>query len=173
VVVFAKKPEHLWHRVKRLPQVCPEGGDFRNRLGNQLSEGVLEGVDSRGQSTPGSFEATSLNDPGRRVQTLSLDPRPPVEIPLQPLSSNRPIGQPMRWQYRESQAARTTEIALDALLFILLLRTGRISITLVTSLSVHHPRTTAGTHRPFSSELIFSKLNRGAFPKSSTTIKPL
>src|SRR5512146_75180 len=58
VVVFAKKPEHLWHRVKRLPQVYPKWGDFRNGVLNQLSEGFLEGPYSRGQSTPGSFEAT-------------------------------------------------------------------------------------------------------------------
>src|SRR5690242_16291451 len=97
VVVFAEKPEHLWHRVKRLPQVYPKWGDFRNGVRNQLSEGFLEGLYSRGQSTPGSFEATGLHDPGRRVQTLSRDPRPPVEIPLQPLGPNRAVRQSMRW----------------------------------------------------------------------------
>jgi|SRR5690242_15412759 len=173
VVVFAEKPEHLWHRVKRLPQVYPEGFDFRNGVLNQLSEGVLEGVDSRSQSTPGSFEATGLHDPGRRVQTLGLDPRPPVEIPLQPLRSNRPIGQSMRWQHREAQTTGTTEIALDAFFFILPLRPGWIGITPVASMEMDYPRTTARTQRTLSPELIFSKLNRGAFAKSSTSIKPL
>jgi len=169
VVVFAEKPEHLWHRVKRLPQVCPEGDDFGNGAFNQLSEGVLEGVYPRSQSTPGSFEATGLYDPGRRVQTLGLDPRPLVEIPLQPLSANRPIGQPMRWQHRESQTTGLTQVTLDPLL----VRLFRLGITPVASMSVHDPRTTARTQRTLSSELIFSKLNRGAFAKSSTTSKPL
>jgi hypothetical protein len=169
VVVFAEKPEHLWHRVKRLPQVCPEGDDFGNGAFNQLSDGVLEGVYPRSQSTPGSFEATGLYDPGRRVQTLSLDPRPPVEIPLQPLSSNRPIGQSMRWQHREAQAARTTEIALYAFFFCAF----RISEALVSSMAVDCPRTCARTRRTESSELIFSKLDGGTSPKSSPAIKPL
>src|SRR5581483_8558104 len=55
----------------------------------------------------------------------------------------------------------------------LLQRLLRLSITPVAPMLVHHPRTTARTHRPLSSELIFSKLNRGAFAKSSTPIKSL
>ena len=140
-----------------------------NRALNQLSEGVLERVDSRSQSTPGSLEATGLHDPGRRIQTLGLDPRPPVEIPLQPLGANRPIRQPMRWQHRETQTAGLTQVTLDPLLD----RLFGFGITPVAPVPVHHPRTPARTQRTLSSELIFSNLNRRAFAKSSTPIKPL
>jgi hypothetical protein len=40
-------------------------------------------------------------------------------------------------------------------------------------MAVDGPRTTAGTDRPDSSELIFAELNRGESPKSSRGIKPL
>jgi hypothetical protein len=51
--------------------------------------------------------------------------------------------------------------------------TGGIRITFVSPVQVHHPRTTVGALGPLSLELIFSKLNREAFPKSSPSIKPL
>src|SRR5512147_2586977 len=72
-------------------------------------------------------------------------------------------------QHRESQTARSTKITLDPL-FEALLRT---LIPPVTSMTVHHPRTTARTHRTQSSELIFPKLHRGRSPKSSRPIKPV
>jgi hypothetical protein len=75
----------------------------------------------------------------------------------------------MGWQHREGQATRTTEITLDPLLE----RLFRLGITPVASMEVDYPRTTARTLRPQSFDLVFSKLNRGAFPKSSRSIKSL
>jgi hypothetical protein len=75
----------------------------------------------------------------------------------------------MRQQYRESQTARTTEVTLNPLFE----RLFGIGIALVTSMAVDYPRTTAGTHRTHSSELIFAKLNRRRSPNSSQAIKPL
>src|ERR1044071_5024383 len=72
-------------------------------------------------------------------------------------------------QHRESQTARWTKITLYPL-FEALLRT---LIPPVTSMTVHHLRTTVGTPRPLSSELIFPKLHRGRSPNSSPPIKPL
>ena len=95
-MVFRKETEHPWHRVRCSTQAYPQRGDFRNRATNQLSEGVLEGVNSRGERTPGSLEATGLHDSGRRVQALGLDPRPTVEVNLESLSANRAVGQSMR-----------------------------------------------------------------------------
>jgi hypothetical protein len=79
----------------------------------------------------------------------------------------------MGWQHRKTQTARITEIALDGLLRILGLRASGISISQVTTMLVDHPSTTTRTHRTLAIELSFAKLNRGAFPKSSTPIKPL
>jgi hypothetical protein len=75
----------------------------------------------------------------------------------------------MRQQYRESQTTRPTEVTLNPLFQ----RLFGIGIALVTSMAVDCPRTTAGTHRTNSSELIFAKLNRRRSPKSSRAIKPL
>lgn len=136
---------------------------------NQLSEGSFERGDARRQRTPRSPEATRLHDAGRWVQALSLDPRPLIKIPLQPLDADRPIGQSMRWQNREGQAARTAQVALDAFLC----GAFRVGKALVSSVPVRPPRTTARTDRTQSSELIFAQLNRRTSPKSSRLIKPL
>jgi hypothetical protein len=168
-VVFGKKTEHPGHRVQSPTQAGPKRGDFRNRALNQLSEGLLEERDSRGQGTPRSLEATRLRDSRRRVQTFGLDPRPLVEIRLQPLGADRPVGQAMRRQHREGQTARTITLTLDALG----LQSFRIGVALIASMTVDHARTTARTHRARSFELIFAKLDRGASPKSSPDIKPL
>ena len=74
----------------------------------------------------------------------------------------------MGWQHREGQTARRAEITLDPLL----LGAFRIGITLVTAMAVDGPRTTAGTDRTKSFELIFAQLDRGASPNSSRAIKP-
>ena len=78
----------------------------------------------------------------------------------------------MGWQHRKGQAARSTQIPLDTLPLLLLFGTGGISVTFIATMLVHHPRTTARALGPLSFELIFSKLNRGAFPNSSPPIKP-
>ncbi len=143
-VVFPKKTEHLWHRVKCLTQAGPEGDSIGNRAPNQLSESLLEGRYSRTQGTPRSSQATRLDDARRRVQSFGLDPRPLVKLPLQPLGPHRSIRQSMRRQDGERPAAAITEIALDTLPR----RTLWISVTLVTSMTVHPPRTTARTRRP-------------------------
>jgi hypothetical protein len=100
---------------------------------------------------------------------LGLDPRPLVKILLQPLGPDRPIGQAMRGQDREGPPARAAKVALNPLLE----RPLRIGIPLVTSMAVDRPRTTAGSRRTQSFELIFAKLNAGASPKSSGAIKSL
>src|SRR5690606_15239342 len=71
-------------------------------------------------------------------------------------------------QHRKSQTARRMKITLD------LLPGGafRIGAALIAAVTMHHPRTTAGTLRPHSSELIFAKLNRRASLKSPEAIKP-
>ena len=92
MVVFGEKTEHPRHRVRDLTQAGPERGNFGYFTINQLSEGLFEGGHSRGQGTPRSLEATRLHDRGRRVQTLGLDPRPLIEISLQPLGANRSVG---------------------------------------------------------------------------------
>jgi hypothetical protein len=167
-VVLGKKNKHPRHGAKGLAHACPERGPLGNRAANQLSEGLFEGRDSRGQGTPRSSEATRLHDPGRRVQALSLDPRPLVEVPLQSLGPNRPVRQPIGGQHRKSPTARPTEIALNLLLEGPL----RIRIAQVTPMPVHLPPTTTGTHRRLSSELVFAQLNRATSPKSSRPIKP-
>ena len=75
----------------------------------------------------------------------------------------------MRRQHREGQAASRMAVALNALF----LDPFWIGISLVTSMAMDRPRTTAGTHRTKSFELIFAKLDRGASPNSSRPIKPL
>jgi hypothetical protein len=100
---------------------------------------------------------------------LCLDPRPLIEIPLQPRGPNRSVRQSMRWQHREAQTAWRAKITLDPLLQHLL----RLSIAPVTAMLAHRPRTATRTDRALSSELIFSKLNRGAFAKSRGSIKQL
>ena len=62
-----------------------------------------------------------------------------------------------------------TKVALNALF----LGPFRIGIPLVTSMAMDRPRTTAGTDRTKSFELIFAQLDREAFPKSSRPFKPL
>lgn len=167
-VVLAEKAEHLRHGAEGSSQAGPERGAVGNRAANQLSEGFFEGLDSRNQGTPRSSEATGLHDPGRRVQALRLDPRPLVQIPLQPLRSHRPVGQPMGGQHRKGPTTRRTKITLDPLHERLL----RIGIPLVAPVAVNSPRTTPGTHRPFSSELVFAQLDRPTSPKSSRPFKP-
>ena len=145
----------------------------RYRAANQLSEGVFEGGYSRGQRTPRSLEATRLHGAGRRVQTRSLDPRPLVELGLQPLGADRPVRHSMRQQHREGPATRPTEVALDTLLLLLVLGACRIGVTLVSSMTMHPPRRAAGTHRTQSSELIFAQLDGRTSPESLRPIKPL
>ena len=167
-VVLGKKTEHPWHRVHGRTQAGPEGGHFGNRVGNQLSKGLLDGGYSRRQGTPRSLEATGLHDSGRRVQTLRLDPRPTVEVSLQPLRANRPVGQSMRREDRDGQAARPAQIAHHRLPVGSL----RIGVAPVMAVAMHRPRTTARTDRPRSSELIVSDLDAGQNPESSRPIKP-
>ena len=100
---------------------------------------------------------------------MGLDPRPFVELPLQPLGADGPVRQSMRRQHRKRQTARATEVTLNPLQQRLL----RIIIAPVASVAVHHPRTTAGTGRTQSFELIFANLDRRTSPKSSRPIKPL
>ena len=168
-MVFGKKTEHPGNRVEGLAQADPQRGGFGNRALNQLSAGLFEGRDARGQGTPRSLKATRLHEPGRRVRAFGLDPRPTVELPLQPLGADRPVGQTMWGQHRESQAAMRAQVTENTLPR----RTFRISVARVASMAVHRPRTTAGTHRTKSAELIFAQLNRGASPQSSRDIKPL
>src|SRR5476651_2090575 len=75
----------------------------------------------------------------------------------------------MRRQHREGQTAKKRAETLNALF----LDPFWIGIPLVTSMEVDDPRTTAGTDRTKSFELIFAKLDRGASPNSSRSIKPL
>src|SRR6185437_12681013 len=75
----------------------------------------------------------------------------------------------MRRQHRKGQTARRMTVTLNALF----LDPFWIGIPLVTSMAMDSPRTTAGTHRTKSFELIFAKLDRGASANSSRPIKPL
>ena len=194
VVVFGKKTEHLGHRVEGLPQALPERDAIGNRAINQLSEGVFEGCQACGQDTPCSLQAALLHGTRRRIQTLGLDPRPLVKSPLQSFGPDGAVRQTMRWQHRKGPSARMAAEALDALLLIPLLplflarrpctggtgglgnlggSTGGIRITFVSPVQVDHPQTAVRALGSLSLELIFSKLNREAFPKSSPPIKLL
>ena len=166
-MVFRKKTEHPRHRVLSPTQADPERGDFRNRAANQLSEGVLEGLHSRGQGTPRSLEATRLHDSGRRVQTLRLDPRPTVEVGLEPRSTHGPVGESMWWKNRERQTATMAEVSLDPFQA----RAFRIGVAEVVIMAMDGPRTTAGTHRTRSSELILAQLDGQQKPESSRQIE--
>ncbi len=167
-MVFREKTEHPRHRVHGQTQAPPQGGHLGNGAFNQLSEGLLKDSHSRGQGTPRSLEATRLHDAGRWVQTLRLDPRPLVEVPLQSFRSNRPIRQPMRLQHRNRQPARRAEISEH----LLLLAALRIRVALVMSVTMDRPRTTARTDGPRSHELIFANLNAEQNPDPSRPIKP-
>jgi len=167
-MVFGKKTEHPRHRVHGSTQANPQRGGFGNGVFNQLSESLLKDIHSRRQGTPRSLEATGLHDTGRRVQTLGLDPRPTIEVALQSLGPNRPIRQSMSWQYRDRPTARTAQIAGDPFQ----LGSLRIGVARVVPMEVDRPRTTARTHRPRSSELIFANLNAAQNPDSSRPIKP-
>ena len=167
MVVFGEKTEHLGHRVHRLTQANPQGGCFRNLACQQLSEGLFEGVDLRGQGLPRSLEAPGLDDAGRRVQALSLDPRPTVEIVLKPRGANRAIGQAMGRQNGQSQAAGVAEVKLDPFF----LGSFGVGVAEVMSMTMDGPRTTTGTGRAKSFELIFAKLDRTRCPQSSRLSK--
>ncbi len=84
--------EHIYRRVHRLAKTNPQWGSFRNLGLNQLTEGLLENIAPRNETTPRSLEAACLHDSGRWVQTLRLDPRPTVEIRFQPFNPNRSVG---------------------------------------------------------------------------------
>src|SRR6185503_17053474 len=71
--------------------------------------------------------------------------------------------------HREGHSTGGTTIPLNAFF----LDPFWIGIPLVTSMQVDHPRTTAGTHRPQSFELVFPELDRELFPKSPEPFKPL
>ena len=98
-MVFRQKTEQLSRRVKGLPQALPEPEAVGNRAINKLSEGVFEGRHARGECMPRSVQALLLYGTGWRVQTLGLDPRPLVKIPLQPLGPNGAVRQSMRRQH--------------------------------------------------------------------------
>ena len=86
---------------------------------------------------------------------MGLDPRPTVEISLEPFRANRPVRQSMREQDREGQAADGAEVTLDPFQ----IGTFRISVAVVVTMAVDRPRTTAGTERARSPEFIVALLN--------------
>jgi hypothetical protein len=100
---------------------------------------------------------------------LRLDPRPTVEVGLQALGANGPVRQSMRRQNREGQTAKRTKTALDPFLA----GAFRIGVAQVVPMAVDRPRTTAGTEKSRSGELIESDLNVEQKPESSRQIKPL
>ncbi len=168
-MVFREKTEHPRHRVHGQTQAPPQGGHLGNGAFNQLSEGLLKDSHSRGPGTPRSPEATRLHDAGRWVQTLRLDPRPLVEVPLQSFRPNRPIRQPMRLQHRNRQPAGPTQKAKHPF------QCGafRFLEALIVPVTMDRPRTTARTDGPRSRELIFANLNAEQKPDPSRPIKPL
>ena len=86
---------------------------------------------------------------------MGLDPRPTVEISLEPLRANGSVRQPMREQDRKGQAADEAEVALDPFQVGAL----RIGVAGVVTVAVDRPRTTAGTDRARSPEFIAALLN--------------
>lgn len=144
MVVLGEETEHPRHRVHGQTQAPPQGGHLGNRVFNQLSEGLLQKSDSRGQGTPRSPEATGLQETGRRVQTLGPDPRPLIEIARQTFGPNRPIGQSMRLQDRDGPAARHAQKPKHHLLA----DAFRIGVALVVPMTMNPARATARTDRP-------------------------
>ena len=86
---------------------------------------------------------------------MGLDPRPTVEVSLEPLRAHRSVRQSMREQDRKGQPADEAEIALDPFQLGAL----RIGVAGVVSMAVDRPRTTAGTDRARSFEFIVAQLD--------------
>ena len=86
---------------------------------------------------------------------MGLDPRPTVEVSLEPLRAHGPVRQSMREQDRESQATDVADVTLDPFQ----IGAFRISVAVVVAMVVDGPRTTAGTTRARSPEFIVALLN--------------
>ena len=73
----------------------------------------------------------------------------------------------MRWQHRKGQTADVAEVTLDPFQA----RAFRIGVAEVVIMAMDGPRTTAGTYRTRSSELILAQLDGQQKPESSRQIK--